>query len=337
MNWWLWIPLFALTAGPITLLLADRILGVPAPKVIRYLGVPALIAFAALMIYGIAQDEPVVTLLGWGALGGLLATVALDVVRLIGLRLGLFPMDMPMMFGLIALGHAPRLQRNMIGRLVEHLSMVPEQDRRRMMAVRLPAVARLDPAKRRAVVAAMMAGVGRLPELSRRQVMATQMQVMTELPEETRLVLMQTMDEAARGVDGFPYSQPRGLPKIPMNTFRHLASRAFPDTLEETGTSRAKVALWGYTWHALNGVSFGIMYTMLAGDGNWGLAIAWGLFVWLAMMVVMPPMMPAISFPRWFPLWPLLAHLVMAVPIGAVALAWVSRADANAASLLRHF
>jgi len=337
MNWWLWIPLFALTAGPITLLLADRILGIPAPKVIRSLGVPALAAYAALIIYGIAQDEPVVRLVAWGALGGLLATIALDIVRLIGLGLGLFPMDMPMMFGVIALGHAPRFQRNMIGRLVEHLSRVPEQDRRRMMALRLPAVARLDPAKRRAVVGAMMAGLGRLPDPARRQVMATQMAVLAELPEQVRLTLVQTMDEAARGVDGLPYSQPRGLPRIPMDTFRHLASRALPDTLEETGTSRAKVALWGYTWHALNGVSFGIMYTMLAGDGNWGLAFAWGVFVWLAMMVAMPVMMPAIRFPGWFPLWPLLAHLVMAVPIGAVALAWVSRADANAASLFRHF
>jgi hypothetical protein len=336
MNWWLWVPLFALTAGPITLLLADRILGVPAPKVIRYLGVPAVIVFVALIAYGIAQDEPVVRLVAWGALGGILGTIALDIVRLIGLGLGLFPMDMPMMFGVIALGHAPRFQRNMISRLVEHLSRVPEQDRRRMMAVRLPAVARLDPTKRQAVVGAMMAGLGRLPDAARREVMATQMAVLAELPEEIRLTLMQTMDEAARGVDGFPYSQPRGLPRIPMTTFRDLTSRALPDTLEETGTSRAKVALWGYTWHALNGVSFGIMYTMLAGDGNWGLAFAWGAFVWLAMMVVMPIMMPHVGFPKWFPLWPLLAHLVMAAPIGWVALTWISRADANAASLFRH-
>ena len=337
MNWWLWIPLFALTAGPITLLLADRILGVPAPRVIRSLGVPALIAFAALIAYGVAQDEPVIRLVAWGALGGFLATVALDVVRLIGLGLGLFPMDMPMMFGVIALGHAPRFQRNMIGRLVEHLSRVPELDRRRMMAVRLPAVAKLEPNKRLAVVGAMMAGLGRLPDAARREVMATQMTVLAELPELTRLTLMRTMDEAAQGMDGFPYSQPRGLPRIPMSTFRHLASRALPDTLEEAGISRATVALWGYTWHVLNGVSFGIMYTMLAGDGTWGLVFAWGVFVWLAMMVTMPIMMPAIEFPKWFPLWPLLAHLVMAVPIGAVALAWVSRADANAASLFRHF
>ncbi|MGQ0669891.1 MAG: hypothetical protein ACT4PO_09505 [Actinomycetota bacterium] len=337
MNWSLWIPLLVLTAAPVTLLMADRILGVPAAKVIRYLGPPALVVYATLIVYGAVQGHEVVTLLAWGALGGFLATIALDIIRLVGLRLGLFPMDMPMMFGLIALGHAPRLQRNMIGRLVEELSTLPEEERSRMMAARLPAMWRLDPAKRRAVVGAMMAGLGRLPEESRRQVMATQMQVLTQLPEETRLILMRTMDEAAQGVDGFPYSQPRGLPKIPMTTFRRLASKALPDTFEETGTSRVKVAFWGYTWHFLIGMSFGIMYTMFAGDGTWGLAFAWGTFVWLAMMVAMPPMMPHVGFPKWFPLWPLLAHLVMAVPIGAVALAWVSRADANAASLLRHF
>ena len=337
MNWSFWIPMLVLTAAPVTLLMADRILGVPAAKVIRYLGPPGLVAYATLIVYGAVQGHEVVTLLAWGALGGFLATIALDIVRLVGLRLGLFPMDMPMMFGLIALGYAPRLQRNMIGRLVEELSTLPEEERSRMMAARLPAMSRLDPAKRRAVVGAMMAGLGRLPEESRRQVMATQMQVLTQLPEETRLILMRTMDEAAQGVDEFPYSQPRGLPKIPMATFRRLASRAFPDTLKETGTSRTKVALWGYTWHFLIGMSFGIMYTMFAGDGTWGLAFAWGTFVWLAMMVAMPPMMPSIRFPKWFPLWPLLAHLVMALPIGAVALAWVSRADANAASLFRHF
>lgn len=337
MNWSLWIPLFVLNAVPISLLLGDRMFGVPGPRVIRTLGLPWLGAFAALLAYGAVQGEAVVTVLAWGALGGLLATVALDIVRLIGVRLKLFPLDMPMMFGLIALGHAPRFQRNMIGRLVEHLSQLPEEERRKMMAVRLPAIARLEPAKRRAVVGAMMAGLGRLPEEPRRQVMGTQMQVLSQLPDETRLTLMQTMDEAAQGVDRAPYSQPRGLPRIPMATFRGLASKALPDTLAETGLSWFKVALPGYTWHVLNGVSFGVMYTMLAGDGTWGLAFAWGVFVWLAMMVAMPVMMPAIRFPNWFPLWPLLAHIVMAVPIGAVALLWVSRADANVASLFRHF
>lgn len=334
MNGWLWILLFVLTAGPITLLLADRILGLPAPAVIRWLGLPALAAYAALLAYGIARDQPVVRLVAWGALGGFLATIALDIVRLVGVRLRLFPMDMPMMFGVIALGHAPRLQRNMIGRLVEHLAGLPEPDRRRMMAVRLPAVARLHREQRVAVVGAMMAGLGRLPDAARREVMATQMSVLAELPERVRLTLMETMDEAARGVDGFPYAQPRGLPKIPMATFRRLVARALPDTLAEAGVSTAEVAAWGYAWHVLNGVSFGIMYTMLAGEGTWALAFAWGVFVWLAMMVAMPVMMPAIRFPAWFPIWPLLAHLAMAVPIGAVALAWVSGADAREASLL---
>lgn len=338
MNWALWVPLFVLNAVPITLLLADRILGVPAPRLIRSLGVPWAAGLAALVVYGGVRRDPVVALLAWGALGGFLATVALDIVRLIGVRLRLFPMDMPMMFGVIALGHAPRLQRNMMARMMEHLSRLSEDERRRMMAPRLRAVARLDPGKRRAVVGAMMAGLGWLPDARRREVLGTQVAVLAELPEETRLTLMRTMDETMGGADGtMPYSQPRGLPRVPMATFRELMSRALPDTLEQTGTSPARVAVCGYTWHVLNGVSFGVMYAMLAGDGTWGLAFAWGVAVWLAMMVAMPVMMPHVGFPLWFPLWPLLAHLVMAVPIGAVALAYVSRADAEAASLFRHF
>ncbi|HXF73758.1 MAG TPA: hypothetical protein VNO79_14250 [Actinomycetota bacterium] len=334
MNRALWLALFALNALPITLLLADRILAIPAPRVIRAWGGPALAAFAALVAYGAWVGDPVVDLVGWGLLAGLAATVALDAVRLLGVALRLFPMDMPMMFGIIALGQAPRLQRNAIARLVEHLSRVPEDRRAGMMSARLPAIARLDPARRRAVVSAMMEGLTRLPEEPRRRVMATQMRVLAELPEAVRQTLLRTMDEASGGPDGVPYAQPRGLPGIPMGTFRHLMARALPDTLEQAGLSRARVALWGYGWHVLNGMSFGVMYTMLAGRGSWALAIGWGVFVWLAMMVAMPVMMPAIRFPAWFPIWPLLAHLAMAIPIGAVALAWVGPTTTRTASLL---
>lgn len=60
------------------------------------------------MAAGALAGEPVVWLFAAGAFGGLLGTVTLDVVRLPGLRAGAFPMDMPMMFGAIALGLAPR-------------------------------------------------------------------------------------------------------------------------------------------------------------------------------------------------------------------------------------
>ncbi len=93
-----------------------------------------------------------------------------------------------------------------------------------------------------------------------------------------------------------------------------------------------RVRVAGYLWHAINGISFGIGYALLAGRGNWGLAIIWGIFVWLAMMVAMPAMMPVLRFPGWFPVVPLIAHLAMIVPYLALTV-WVSNA-ADGASLI---
>lgn len=107
----MWASLLGLVNVPIALLMADRVVGLPAPRVIPASGVVWLLAVAGLLAYGAAAGEDVVSLVAWGALAGLLATVALDIVRLAGLRAGAFPMDMPMMFGIIALGLAPRFQR----------------------------------------------------------------------------------------------------------------------------------------------------------------------------------------------------------------------------------
>lgn len=334
MNWWLWASLFGLNAVPISLLLADRLLGVPARPIIRWLGLPWLAALAAALGYGALAGEPVVWLFAVGAFGGLLGTVTLDVVRLAGLRAGAFPMDMPMMFGAIALRRAPGFQRTMMIRLVEHVSTLPSEQRRGMLVTRLRAIARLAPAPRFAAVGAMRAGLERLPDDRRQAMVATQMDAMaTLLTSEERRVIMAAMDGA--GFDGPrpPYGPLRGLPRIPMALFRALAEKALPDTLVEARVGRSRVAVAGYLWHVVNGVSFGVMYTLLVGAGNWAWALGWGLFVWAAMMVAMPLMMPMIRFPRWFPVVPLLAHVAMVVPIGAVALAAIT-ADQTQASLL---
>lgn len=47
------------------------------------------------------------------------------------------------------------------------------------------------------------------------------------------------------------------------------------------------------------------------------------------MMVAMPFMMRMIRFPKWFPVVPFWAHIAMAAPIGAVAIAWVTDAQAH--------
>jgi hypothetical protein len=77
----------------------------------------------------------------------------------------------------------------------------------------------------------------------------------------------------------------------------------------------------GYLWHFIIGAGFGAQYALLAGQGSWVLAVGWGIFIWAGMMVAMPPMMPMIRFPRWFPLVPFIAHIAFAVPLALVTLA----------------
>lgn len=319
MDWTIWLVALLPLGLPVGALTIDRILGIPAPKVFRYLGPPAAVLYLALIAYALATAHPVLGLIGWGLLGGLLGTAALDLVRLIGVRFNAFPMDMPVMFGVISLGLAPKLQQNMIAAMVGRMAGLPPEDRRMMMAQRLPAIARLPEPKRVAVVRAMRKGLSLLPEERRTEMLATQMELMSELPAPLRRNLMTAMD-AAMQVDGIgPYGQPRGLPQLPMAMFRDLVHDAYPRTLEESRVPHRTVARRGYIWHFLMGSTFGITYTLLFGAGSWLLAFGWGVFVWLGMMVLMPPMMPMIRFPWWFPGVPFLAHLAMAVPIGFFA------------------
>lgn len=329
MNWWYWSVLFALNGAPISLLLADRLLGVPGHLVIRFLGIPWLAALTGFLIYGGVSETQILALFGWGALGGLLGTITLDAVRLAGLRAGAFPMDMPMMFGAISFGLAPRLQRHMMMRMVEQVSALPAEQRRAMLEPRLRAIARLQPAKRAAVVGAMRAGLERLPDERRAAMMETQVGALVTLEPPARRAIMAAMDAAMLDGGKPPYGQPRGLPKIPMAQFRALAEKAFPDTFAEANVGKGRIALAGYTWHVLNGVSFGSMFTLLVGDGNWWWAFGWGAVVWALMMVAMPFMMPIVRFPKWFPVVPFWAHIAMVAPIGAVAIAWVTGHQAD--------
>lgn len=133
--------------------------------------------------------------------------------------------------------------------------------------------------------------------------------------------------------NGVAYGQPRGMPQVPMATFRDLAAVALPRTVQEAGLSMGRIQLLGYLWHFLMGATFGVQYTLLFGTGSWGLALGWGLFVWLVMMIAMPPMMPMIRFPAWFPIVPLLAHVAMAIPLAWVAQTFLP-AWATAGSLI---
>ncbi len=334
MNWLLWILALISLGVPVGSLTIDRIFGVPARLQWKIWGIPSLIAFLVALFGGLASENGVAELILWGVVSGILATAALDVVRLFGHHvLHAFPLDMPQMFGTIAYGLAPQLQRNVMGQMVKFLSEVPEAQRRMMLAERLRAIAGLREPLRLAVVSAMQHGLAQLPEDRRQRMLATQMDLMAELAPEQRRALMAAMDAAMDGRASTVYAQPRGLPQIPMQLVRRFMAIALPQIWREAGLSPARPILAGYIWHFSIGVTFAITYNLLFGHGTWALAFGWGAFVWLAMMIAMPPMMPLIRFPWWFPIVPFIAHMAMAVPIGYVALNFLSPA-AHAASLV---
>lgn len=333
MNWLFWILAFASLGVPVGSLTIDRIFGLPARLQWKVWGIPALIAFIVALFGGLASSNGMAALILWGIVSGVLATAALDVVRLFGHHvLQAFPLDMPQMFGTIAFGLAPQLQRNLMGQMVRFLSEAPEEQRRMMLGERLRAIAGLREPLRLAVVGAMQRGLAQLPEDRRQTVMGTQMGVLTELPAEQRRTLMAAMDAAMAGKAPPVYAQPRGLPQIPMHLARQFFTVALPQTWQEAGLSPAKPIWAGYVWHFIIGITFAITYNLLFGHGAWALAYGWGVFVWLSMMVLMPIMMPLIRFPWWFPIVPFIAHIAMAVPIGYVALNFIGPA-AHAASL----
>lgn len=334
MHWLLWLLAFAVINIPILTLLADRILAVPAHKVLRYVWVPGAIVLALVLLTARRADPSLLELLKWGLLGGFLATVGLDVVRLFGHHvLKAFPADMPQIFGTLALGLGSRLQENMIAGLVGRMADAPPPMQRQMLAERLTAMARLPQAVRVNVVRAMRKGLTALPEEKRLTLMQTQMGLLADLPGDVRRPVMQAMDLAMSDGAVRSYAQPRGMPRIPMHVARDLMGAAIPRTAHEAGTAYAGLLVAGYLWHLLNGLGFGMAYTLLFGPGAWWLAFAWGIFIWAGMMITMPIMMPVINFPMpGFLAVPFVAHVVMAVPIGYYALK--AGPAATAASLL---
>lgn len=332
MNWLWWILAFVSLGVPVGSLTIDRVFGIPARTQWKYWGIPSLIAFIIALLGALATGSVVAGLILWGVVAGILGSAALDIVRLFGYHvLDAFPLDMPQMFGTIAYGLAPQLQRNVIAQMVVHLSELPEQQRCKMMTPRLQAIANLDDSMRLAVVSAMQKGLMGLPEDRRQAVMNTQMALMADLPPEQRRKLMSAMDGAMSGQAKPVYAQPRGLPKVPMALARRFMEAALPQTWDEAGLPHWKPVLTGYIWHFVIGSTFAITYLLLFGSGSWALAIGWGVFVWLAMMIAMPPMMPQIKFPWWFPIVPFFAHIAMIIPFAYIALTYLSP-EANAAS-----
>lgn len=322
----------------------DRIKGYPAPRFVRTQGLAALAAFGALLAYAVWLRDPIADLVVWGAVGGVFATIALDAVRLTGVKMRMFPMDMPRMFGLIILGMASAFQANIMAKMVQRLAAEPRERRTALLRERMAFLAQLSPIRRRVMMRGMMKGLAALPADTRLEIQSEQVGVLAELPDASRAALMRTIDElmptnprtdsvSLREALAIKTERLRGPRPIPMRAFNEVADAVFRPTLREKGAKMATVLLVGYLYHFVNGASYGIAYTMLFGRGSWTLAFGWGIFVWLVMMIAMPVMMPMIRFPKTFPVVPLLAHLAMAVPIGYFALAYVGP-SASEASLV---
>lgn len=337
-EWLLWSSAFVSLGGPVAALVLDRAVGISGRLIWTVVGLPGLAALAGVCTYAAVAELPLCSLIYWGVVGGAAGTIALDIVRLIGVRFGAFPTDMPQVFGAIGLGIAPRLQAHIMTELVDEISRLPDAARERALVVRLDALGSMSAARRRTAMTAMMHALGHLPAERRQAMLRTQMEILSGYPSERRRALMTTMDQVRaaagdgrnRGAPRFA-PPPRGLPKLPMATFRAFAERAFPRTLQETGTSRSLLLAVGYGWHLIIGITFGVAYTLLFGAGVWGsshwaLAFLWGIFIWAMMMILMPPMMPLVRLPRWFPGVPLIAHLALAAPIGFFAHEYVDAA-----------
>ncbi|MBI2402698.1 MAG: hypothetical protein HYV20_08180 [Gemmatimonadetes bacterium] len=321
-------------APPVFALAADRILGFSARGVLL-VSVPLLLVLLAIFVYALRTRHRIHGLILWGLVGGLLGTVALDAVRLVGVRLGAFPMDMPRMFGLIGGGLAPEFQTNTMATLVKATADLPEEQRREVMRRRLHFLASVDETSRRAFIGAMMKGLLDLPPEKRMEMISTQMSLLGELDPEASGWVSASMSTVMGGGPALPVF-PSGIelylrvPRVPMNEFRTAAEFSYPRTLDEAMWSDGRVAALGYLWHFMIGATLGIAYTLLFGRGRWLWAFGWGAFVWLAMMLLMPVMMPMIHFPWWFPAVPFVAHMAMAVAIGGVALRFVKpEADAK--------
>ncbi|MEE9205535.1 MAG: hypothetical protein V3U50_00995 [Acidimicrobiia bacterium] len=318
MNWILWLGLLAWSGIPITLLVADRVIDADSHRFLRLLGWPIVVGSAVLIVVVGAAEPQYLQLVGWGALVGLMGTITLDVVRLVGLRFGAFPLDMPLVFGAMATGQIRGFQRLVMGRVLRQaLESDTIEDFVRARVRRLPRLTK----RQRVNVAAMMTGaIATLSDDEARRVGEAQFAALSSLVENDRRKVMATMDAAATAARP---GQPRGLPRIPMSRFRSAAASAVEQYRADDAPGFRSSLLAGYLWHAVNGVTFGIMYALIFGQGSWLWALAWGAAVWLAMMIAMPLMMPTLALPKWFPVVPFVAHVAMVGPFVLLTL-WVS-------------
>lgn len=121
-DFFLVLVIMAAAAVPSQMLLGSVLGILPAHRSLRFVGIPALVFFIAVLIF-LSLNHPV--LLGAIAVGvgiGLLATLALDSIRIPGYLTGNMPMDLPMRFGTMILGLDKRLKQQVQRRVLRHIN-----------------------------------------------------------------------------------------------------------------------------------------------------------------------------------------------------------------------
>jgi len=214
---------------PLTILLVSAVHNIGARRLWQIFGIPSLVILALIWLGSSQASLPLASLIGWGIVSGIALTIALDIIRLAGVKLGTMPMDMPMSFGLRATGLLEEVKKRMIAKRKEMgMTVMPEE--LTMFGV-----------------AAMM-----------------------------KPIIMQVLTEK---------------------------------------NAKSKVMFWGYVWHFLNGITFGLTYTLVFGVGHWLIALGLGLTIWVLMMLVMPALMNGAKLTSSIFFTALVAHIVMAVPL----------------------
>ncbi len=199
MNWVLLLVLLGWAAIPSFLLMADRILDVDSAKVIRLAGGPFIVGSIALLAVTGLWDSEYLELVGWGALAGLLGTITLDIVRIIGVKASLFPLDMPIMFGFMAFGQAPKLQASVMGQVLNNA--VREGTVKEFVEARISRIPKLPERQQINAAAAMMAGIGTLDEAARQEIGEAQFAALSQLPDVDRRTVMGAMDGASAATE----------------------------------------------------------------------------------------------------------------------------------------
>lgn len=140
-------------------------------------------------------------------------------------------------------------------------------------------------------------------------------------------------DEMAKGVSPKVLMDSKAFPKLPVKVIRTLARPTLREVLQENKTPLGKVRLVGYTWHYLNGASFGVAHALLFGRGPWVFTVGFGLLLAVVFLTIIrflvPPMKPGLKLPTVV----LLAHVGVVLVLGLFTQTFMTD-SADAQSLL---